>query len=224
MNIRVTLVATLLITFAAGCSSQKPQNQSTLPTPVVEFEKTKDPPMRAQTHFAAGQLAESQGHLEKAAQQYRRALGIDAKYTEAMFRLGIVYTQLQSFPNALQIWNDYVKATKGSANAYGNLGFCEEVAGDPAAAEAAYIKGIAKDPTNEACHVNFGLMLARHGRTNEGLLQLQTVLPPAKAHYDLASVYESLNRKEEAKAEYSKALELDPSLIDAKSKLATLSN
>ena len=77
---------------------------------------------------------------------------------------------------------------------------------------------------NEACHVNFGLMLARHGWPNEGLLQLQTVLPPAKAHYDLAAVYESLRRFEEAKNEYGKALARDPQLEDAKSKLATLPN
>ena len=143
-------------------------------------------------------MAESQAHLQEAAQQYRAALKQNPKYTDAMFRLGIVYTQLESYPKAIEIWNQYVKATNGSATAYSNLGFCEEVAGDPNAAEAAYRKGIAKDPLN--------------------------VLPPAKAHYDLAAVYESLRRLEEARREYGKALACDPRLDDAKSKLAALPN
>ena len=65
-------------------------------------------------------------------------------------------------------------------------------------------------------------MLARQGRSGEALRQLQTVLPPAKAHYDLASVYEIQGRKPEARAEYQKAVELDPQLDDAKARLAAL--
>jgi len=225
MNIRLSLALAVCVTFISGCATKAPQTQqSAANTPTTEFEKAKDPEVQSNTHFAAGQLAESQAHLQEAAQQYRAALKQNPKYTDAMFRLGIVYTQLESYPKAIEIWNQYVKATNGSATAYSNLGFCEEVAGDPNAAEAAYRKGIAKDPLNEACHVNFGLMLARHGRPNEGLLQLQTVLPPAKAHYDLAAVYESLRRLEEARREYGKALACDPRLDDAKSKLAALPN
>ena len=67
-------------------------------------------------------------------------------------------------------------------------------------------------------------MLARHGRPNEALLQLQAVLPPAKAHYDLASVYETMGRKREARTEYAKSLELDPAFGDARTKLASLDN
>ena len=53
----------------------------------------------------------------------------------------------------------------------------------------------------------------------------QAVLTPAKAHYDIAAVYEQMGRRTgKLRIEYAKALELDPQLIDAKSKLATLGN
>jgi Flp pilus assembly protein TadD len=71
--------------------------------------------------------------------------------------------------------------------------------------------------------VNYGLMLARHGRINEGILQLQAVLTDAEVHYNLAGVYELANRKEQARVEYQQALELDPNMIEAKAKLAQLS-
>jgi len=65
-------------------------------------------------------------------------------------------------------------------------------------------------------------MLARRGNANEALLQFQAVLPPAQAHYDLASVYETQGKTRQAKEEYRRAAELDPTFNDAKQKLATL--
>jgi tetratricopeptide (TPR) repeat protein len=225
MNVRFLIGFAILVSLAAGCASNPKGQQASNPsTPLTgsEFDQVKDPPIRAKTHFAAGQLAESQGDLANAIAQYQKALSLDPKYADAMFRLGCVLTATRDFPKAIETWNRYVALTQGSATACNNLAFCQELAGNPIAAESAYRKGIERDPTNEPCHVNYGLMLARHGRPNEALLQLQTVLPPAKAHYDLAAVYEQSGRKKEAKAEYAKALELDPNLGDAKAKLAAL--
>ena len=106
-----------------------------------------------------------------------------------MFGLGVVYT-MQKDVCAVETWNQYIKMSGGSATAYNNLGFCQELAGNPAAAEKAYHDGLTKDPSNEPCHVNYGLMLARR-KINEGLMELQKVLTPAKAHYDLAAVYDN---------------------------------
>jgi len=221
MRIGIRLTFAALAVILAGCAHHDPaaRGQSQRAN---DFEKMKDPPINAPTHFAAGQLAESQGRLPQAADQYLRALAIRPKYLEAMYRLGIVYAQMKDYPRAIEAWNNYVTATDGSAAAYSNLGFCHELAGDPAAAEASYKHGIARDAASEPCHINYGLMLARQGRSGEALRQLQTVLPPAKAHYDLASVYEIQGRKPEARAEYQKAVELDPQLDDAKARLAAL--
>lgn len=221
MKLAKNVVVAGLLGLTAGCANKTPPAPSTPPPNVAEFDKVKDPPIAARTHFAAGQLNESQSEFEKAIDQYRMALKLDPKYADAMYRLGIVLTATKDFPAALETWEKYVALTN-SATAYSNLGFCEEMAGNPSAAEGAYRKGIARDPSNEPCHVNFGLMLARHGRPAEGLLQLQAVLPPAQAHYDLASLYQMMGRKKEAKAEYAKALEIDPQFDDAKSKLALL--
>ncbi|HSU68039.1 MAG TPA: tetratricopeptide repeat protein [Tepidisphaeraceae bacterium] len=220
MNARASLVSLILVAAAVGCANKS--QPPAAPPPVSEFDKAKAPPIAAKTRFAAGQVAEGQGQYEQAARQYQASLKIEPKYADAMFRLGIVQTVMKDYPAAIATWNQYVTLTN-SAAAYGNLGFCEELAGNPGAAEGAYLKGIERDPSGEPCHINYGLMLARHGRPNEGLLQLQAVLPPAKAHYDLASVYEMTGRKKEAKAEYTKALQLDPGLSDAKERLASLS-
>lgn len=224
MNIRWLLGSAILMAVVTGCANNPKAQQASNSAPPSgsELETSKAPPIRANTYFAAGQLAESQGDLANAIAQYQKALNLDPTYADALFRLGCVQTAARDFAKAIDTWNRYMALTQGSATAYNNLAFCQELAGNPIAAESAYRKGIERDPTNEPCHVNYGLMLARHGRPNEALLQLQSVLPPAKAHYDLAAVYEQSGHKKEAKAEYAKALELDPNLADAKAKLASL--
>lgn len=225
MKNRYRLLVVTAVLGVAGCASKNsPPQSAPNPTPISEFDKAKNPAITAKTHFAAGQLAESQGDFVHAIEQYQKALQLNPQYADAMFRLAVVQTTTRAFSNAIETWKRYVTLTNGSATAYSNLGFCQDLAGNPSAAEAAYRAGIAREPSNEPCHVNYGLMLARHGRPNEGLLQLQAVLPPAKAHYDLASVYEMMGRKKEARLEYAKSLELDPAFGDAKTKLATLGN
>lgn len=216
-----TCAAAALLALAVGCAHRNGPG-SAASAHADSFGTIKDPPISANTHFAAGQLAESEGRIPQAIEQYKQALALNPRQADAMFRLGVAYAQVRDFPSAIGTWNRYIELTGGSATGFSNLGFCQELAGNPSAAEAAYQKGIAHDQKNEPCHVNYGLMLARNGRPVEGLHQLQIVLPPAEAHYDLAGVYEMQGRKQEARAEYKKAIDLDPQFQDAKQKLAAL--
>src|SRR5207247_2679600 len=165
----------------AGCSSERgsPRARAGAGGPVNGFEATRrDPPIAADTRFAAGQLAESGGAFVQAAEQYRQALKLDPKHADSMFHLGVVLANMKKYPDAIDVWKKYLKLTGESPRAYSNLGFCYELAGRPEDAEAAYQKGIRKDPASIACHVNYGLMLVRRGRAGEGKLQLGAVLKP----------------------------------------------
>ena len=220
----VLLAAMLLL---AGCHAPKDSaaanaDHRKISPDDVKFETTEDPPLKAKTHFAAGQLAESQGDYKTAIEQYWTAVKIDGKYKDALFRLGIVYCHLQHYPDAIVAWKEYLKATGGDATGYSNLGFCHELAGQQAKAEESYRKGIAKDPTNNPCRVNYGLMLARENRLAEATLQLQVVLTPAEIHYNFASIYEHEGRMNQARVEYRKALDADPSFADAEIRLSML--
>jgi tetratricopeptide (TPR) repeat protein len=188
-----------------------------------KFEVSNDPPIQAQTFFASGQLLQSQQRFPEAIEQYNKALSITPTYLDAIYGLATTYTQEKDLDNALATWKKYVEKTHGSATAYNNLAFCQDLSGDFDSAEASYQRGLVADPKNEPCRINYGLMLARHGRANEAIAQLQIVLTPAKAHYDLASIYEQQGRTLEARAEYQAAIELDPTLREANQRLAALS-
>ena len=187
-----------------------------------QFEAADDPPITADTHFAAGQLAESQDQLARAIEQYQAALKVDPKHQPSMYKLGEVYTRLKMYPQAIQSWQSYIKATKGAAAGYSNLGLTYEFAKQLKEAEQAHQTAIAREPTDQRCRVNYGLMLARQGRVAEATRQFSAVLQPAEVHYNLGSVFQQQGKKEMARAEYERALKLDANLTDAKARLAEL--
>jgi tetratricopeptide (TPR) repeat protein len=221
------LVACVIAGLAAGCGESQQRGPSGSGgvelgqplAPSTEFEKARDVPITAETHFAAAQLAESQNNTDRAVEQYRKALWKDPNHRKSMYRLGVVYSKRKQYDLAVTMWQRYIQVTGGDATAQANLGFCYELAGRGDEAEGAYLRGIRQDSRNGPCRVNYGLMLARRGRFNEAKLQLQTVLTPAEVHYNFASVYEWMGRREQAKVEYRKALELDPKMNDAQARL-----
>jgi Flp pilus assembly protein TadD len=66
------------------------------------------------------------------------------------------------------------------------------------------------------------LLLAKQNKIEEAIRVWQPVLSDAEVHYNLASVYEQAGRKQEAKVEFQKAVQLDPNFQDAKNRLAEL--
>jgi len=179
-------------------------------------------PPKIDTRFAAGQLDETQGHLGAAIHQYDACHDINPKFLPALYRLGVIYAEVKDFPSSIAIWQRYVTATNNAAYAYGNLGYCYELAGMPREAKAAYLKGIAIDYKNGPCRANYGLMLARDNKIQEAIRMWTPALSDAQIHYNLASIYQVNGRKAEAKAEYEKALACDPTLEDARTRIAQL--
>jgi len=206
----------------AGCANDQQAGGPPAIPADAKFVEAKDPAITAQTRYAAGQLSESSEKFDNAISQYNEALKIDPNHEPSLYRLGVVYAQVKDFPKAIETWQKYITVTKDDATGYGNLGFCQELSGNVEEAEAAYKKGISHDAKNETCRVNYGLMLARLGRVNEAFTQFSAVLPPAAAHYNIGSVYEQQKKLAQAKLEYTRALECDPTFFDAQQRLASI--
>lgn len=210
-----------------GCTDQDkdaaPRHPGALPTGEdLQFEQSREPAPTANTHFAAGQLAESQKRHAEALNQYHKALDRDPGHLPTLYRLAMLNTRLGRHDQAIETWKRYIQVTDDPATGYSNLGYACEIAGRPADAENAYRKGIDIDPKNQPSRVNYGLLLARRGDFAAATEHLSAVLTPAQVHYNLASVHELQDRPAEARLEYRRALELDPTLTAARSRLAGL--
>jgi len=215
--------------FLCACASQNktasihgltPTQADSMSSQNAKITEAKAPDVTANTRFAAGELAESQGNLDAAIHQYNVALDKDPKHLPSLFRLGVIYAELKQYNKSFAIWARYGVASNNSPEYYGNLGYCYEVTDQPTKAEATYLKGIERYPNNAPCRTNYGLMLARKHRIQEAIRMWTPVLTDAEIHYNLGSIYEIDGRKEEAKVEYQKALDSDPDMIDARARLS----
>jgi superkiller protein 3 len=217
----------LCVALASGCGSNKKKQQadgkySSQHQPDAFEASSADPPLNANTRFAAGQLAESLGDVNRAIMQYREALKLDPTHQNAQFRLGLLLTQQRRFGEAIDAWKHYVEMTNHAPAAYNNLAYTYEAAGQVSEAEATYRKCIERDPKQQECRVNYGKMLARYNRIDEATAQFSAVLRPAEVSYNLGTVFEQQRKVEQARAYYQRALEQDPNLADAKARLAAM--
>ena len=213
------LVALVALALVGGCQSTGP---TAFDHPPAESVNDKPPVLTADTYLAAGQLAETQGDPARAAAQYERANQTAPADPRPLFALASLQSKMRNHEAAVATWRKYVVASGESAGSYSNLGFACELAGKNEEAEAAYRAGIAADPKDESCRVNYGLMLARLDREAEAEAQLSAVLPPAAVRYNLGSVHELRGRLAAAKAEYRQCLAIDPTFTDARKRLAKL--
>ncbi|HMO25977.1 MAG TPA: tetratricopeptide repeat protein [Tepidisphaeraceae bacterium] len=223
MRKAIVVAAGGMLVIGAGCEwGGKPGRVQRGPDPILEGFDDANPRFDASTHFAAGQLAETQRQPTRAIEQYQAALKLDPSHRQAMYRLAMVYTDQRQLDSAIEAWKGYVAATGYSASAWSNLAYCYEIAGKYTEAEAAYRSGIEKDPKNEPCRVNYGLMLARQRRFVEARQQWIQVLDPPAVEYNLGSVYEQLREGELARSAYETALRIDPNFSDARKRLEKL--
>jgi Tfp pilus assembly protein PilF len=177
---------------------------------------------RANGAYAAGVAAEADEDTGAAIGNYKQALRAVPDHVPALHRLATLYTNDERYSDAIPLWKRLVDVTDGDANAYNDLGYAYDLAGYEDPAEAAYLRGLQTDPSNVRIRTNFGLMLARHGRSNEAVLQLRAAMPLADAYYNVAVVLESQGKKARARREFQRALDTDPDHAEAELHLAAI--
>jgi Tetratricopeptide repeat/MerR HTH family regulatory protein/TPR repeat len=96
---------------------------------------------------------------------------------------------------------------------------CELEASDPSAAQEAYRRALAADPTHADAHVNLGRLLHEAGEAAAAETHYREALAvrpdDATAAFDLGVALEDLGRDAEAVEAYEKAVALDPCHADA---------
>jgi tetratricopeptide (TPR) repeat protein len=222
-------ITALLMGAATGCSSGPKQPANSYnpvyksPDPALDITPQQaNERISAETHFAAAQLAEGQGRLPAAVDQYRRALQVDANHVPSLYGLARIFTLSRNYSQAIPAWERYVRATNEDPSAWNNLARCYELADQWADAEASYLRALQRSPEHRQTRINYGLMLAKRDRIDESREQLAKVLPETAVEYNLGSVYELRGMKKQASERYRAALALDPNMREAAQRLAGL--
>jgi Tfp pilus assembly protein PilF len=202
-----------------GCSQDKQSQVERPPSDSSSIAEAPMPSINAQTYVAAGDLAATRGQPQQAAEQYAKALKGKPNDPAILKKLGLAQVQAGQMAAAVDTFRRYVKASDGSADAYGTLGYCQELAGNATDAEKTYQEGIAKHPKGALSRINYGLMLVRRNQVDAAVAQMSAVLEPHETNYNIASVYEQIGRRDLAQFYYRRALECKPGFTAAQQKL-----
>lgn len=185
----------------------------------------------ADTHFAAGQLAESKvltapaegrgsgkrqiaEYRAAALQQYERALRLDPEHVPSLYRSGVLLSEMKRHDAAVEKWRQYVEVVGRTPDSLVNLGLACELAGRTPEAQEAYEQACRLDPRHKPAHVNLGLLLAKQGYLQRAQSSLARVLSPASTHWHLGVALQAAGKVEEAEQQFRAAAGLDPAYAE----------
>ena len=162
------------------------------------------------THFAAGQLFENQGAMNKAVVQYQRAVDLDPDHVPSLNRMGVLLARLNQHAAAERALLRAVEIRPDSALLLNNLGFEYVLQKRWTDAEEEFRNAIALMPDLSRARINLGVALAMLDRYGEALEQFRAVLPEPDAFYNLGLVLRSKHQYHDAAGVFQLALDFNP--------------
>jgi tetratricopeptide (TPR) repeat protein len=231
----MSVLAALSLTLGSGCVATQPTSPSTPadPPPHATVQKASDGPKRPPLPGTVVALAiikerdadrckdptQQMKLYDEARQYFQEALKIDAKYRDAIQGLARVYTRLEDFPHALDIYQKALDKTPQDHGLWFDLGMCYSHKKELAQALSCFQKALELDPENRLYMKKLGFMLARVGQTEQGLAVLTRAMGTALAHYNVARMMDHMGQPEQCRQHLQLALEANPNLDQARDML-----
>ena len=134
--------------------------------------------------------------LDAAMKRYRKAIRLDAKYSEAVNNLGTIYYAEKRYSKAISSYKHALKLAPASASIFSNLGTAYFAEKKYKEAWEAYNTAFQIDPE-----------VFEHRNTYGVLLQERSVEERARFHYYLAKIYAKQGQNDRALQYIRKALE-----------------
>jgi hypothetical protein len=123
---------------------------------------------------------------------------------------------------AEQLYRQSLAADPTSAASVNDLGLCLARQGKLEPSAAVLRQAIMMRPDKQLYRNNIATVLVEMGKTDEALSHLQTVSSPAAAHYNVGQLLVRGGKADEAKSQFAKAIQIEPSLGAAREALAKL--
>jgi tetratricopeptide (TPR) repeat protein len=179
------------------------------------------PASSAKANLKLAEVMEKNGHLADAAFHYEKARQSDPGLHIAG-RLARLYDRLGNESRALAEYQRALKENPRDADVLASLGYFYYARGQWPEAEENLRHALSVNPRHQRAWVNLGLTLGEQGQYAESLDAFRRAVSEAEAHSNLAFVLTTQGKREEAKQEYRRALELEPNLVIARRALDKL--
>jgi len=160
-------------------------------------------------------LAES-GRLEEAKSAFEEVLLDDPRNAEALFNLGMCFTELGEPQRAITALSKSIDYNPEHSNSYVALGYAYDKLGDEEAAIKHLLLALSLDPDNPYAMRNLGGVFGKSGEMKEALSYLQKAyeINPSDAAtvYGLAYCCQQLEDHQKADGYYRRILDMDAPL------------
>jgi len=201
-------------------TSQRQANWSDADTSALSAARPEPMPgIRPETHFAAGQLFEQQGAINKAIARYQETVAGDPHHVAAWNRLGILHARHGRHQEAERALLRAVELQPDSALLRNNLGFEYVLQKRWVDAEAEFRNALTLKPDFDRARINLGMALAKQERYAEALTEFAHVVPEPDAYYNLGLIMRSDYRYRDAAGAFQRVLAIDPQFVAARQQL-----
>ena len=203
--------STIVRTGAETPASQDPVSVFTTAKPGVEL------------YVAVARLYEESGRLAEAEQQYKKGLKESPDDLRALLGYARLKDRLGQTEESLNLYRKAVKAHPDEPSVYNNLAVHYAHHGLLTHAVAAMQRAIRLRPREVKYRDNIATALIQLNRPQEAFAHLCTVHDEASAHYDLGFLMVRTGQRQAAALQFSLALRMNPSLVQARQWLDRLS-
>ena len=187
------------------------------PTPPIPTP----PPVGGMTARQLYDQASNEQDINKRVTLYLQSIQIDPNYAPAHNDLGVDYTDLSRWNDAIQEFQTALKLDPNYSYAHNNLGYAYLNLQPPRLDDAIneFKTALRINVNYDTAHHNLGKAYYAQGRYSDALYEFQQTarINPkhASAQFNQGRTLKKLNRMDEAVKAYQKCLEIDPDYVDA---------
>ncbi len=231
LTVRMKAVTvSLLALWVSGCV-QSELNVSPAKTPswkktpdmkVASVSRVAPPKILPETYFSAGRLYESQGSLDKAMVQYRKAVAANHQYVDAYHRLALLQSRTGQHVRASKTFARAVQINPNDPVLRNNYGYELLLTKRWTDATQQFQRVIGLKPDFKRAHINLGIVQSRVGMYEESLASFRKVLQEPDAYYNLGLMHRAQGRYQLAAGCFNHVLTLNSSFAAAKTQLSEL--
>ncbi len=167
-------------------------------------------------YVAVARLYEENGQLPEAEQQYKKGLKEAPGDLRALLSYARLKDRMGKADEALNLYRQAVKAHPDEPAVYNNMAVHYAHRGMLPAAVKAMRAAIQLRPKDVKYRNNIATALIQLGRPQEAFEHLCRVHDEASAHYDLGFLMMKINQPQAAALQFSLALRINPSLVQAR--------
>jgi tetratricopeptide (TPR) repeat protein len=191
------------------------KNSFVLPDYILEKEPPKDP----RVYLFRGMAFERTGRLDKAIEDYDRAIALDPSYYQAFLGRGAIFRETGRLDKAIEDYDRAIALNPAYDQAFFGRGATFEKMGKFDSAIEDYGRAIALNPENYEAYNNRGMQYRATGQLDKAIADFDKTIAlcpsSEKAYFNLGGIYAEAGLFDKAIENFNRSIVMDPAYADA---------